>query len=172
MLPLTDWVLELLSMERTPFRAYTVSALLLALLALLFRTLLQLGRSWHRYYVTCQRLRCFPEPPRRKWLLGHLGMFIPGEEGLSLVSQTVATFSQVFVTWMGPFLPVLGLVHPDFLKPITTASVGQSAEEGMQCVDELVGGYCHSCLWWFGPWFPILRLFHPEAVKPVLLESV
>lgn len=48
--------------------------------------------------------------------------FIPGEEGLSLVSQTVATFSQVFVTWMGPFLPVLGLVHPDFLKPITTAS--------------------------------------------------
>uniref|UniRef100_A0A674J9S1 Uncharacterized protein n=1 Tax=Terrapene triunguis TaxID=2587831 RepID=A0A674J9S1_9SAUR len=74
MLPLTDWVLELLSMERTPFRAYTVSALLLALLALLFRTLLQLGSSWHRYYVNCQRLRCFPEPPRRNWLLGHLGM--------------------------------------------------------------------------------------------------
>ncbi|CAM4660271.1 unnamed protein product [Lepidochelys olivacea] len=123
MLPLTDWVLELLSMERTPFCAYTVSALLLALLALLFRTLLQLGRSWHRYYVTCQRLHCFPEPPHRNWLLGRLGMFIPGEEGLSLVSQTVATFSQVFVTWMGPFLPVLCLVHPDFLKPITTASV-------------------------------------------------
>uniref|UniRef100_A0A674JCB6 Uncharacterized protein n=1 Tax=Terrapene triunguis TaxID=2587831 RepID=A0A674JCB6_9SAUR len=61
-------------MERTPFRAYAVSALLLALLALLFRTLLQLGSSWHRYYVNCQRLRCFPEPPRRNWLLGHLGM--------------------------------------------------------------------------------------------------
>ncbi|XP_043362707.1 cytochrome P450 4F22 isoform X1 [Dermochelys coriacea] len=122
MLLLTDWVLELLSMERTPFRSYTISALLLALLALLFCTLLQLGRSWHHYYVNCQRLRCFPEPPRRNWLLGHLGMFIPGEEGLSLVSQTVASFSQAFVTWMGPFLPVLSLVHPVFLKPITTAS--------------------------------------------------
>ncbi|KAH1183159.1 hypothetical protein KIL84_004651 [Mauremys mutica] len=122
MLPFTDWVLELLSMERTPLHAYTISALLLALLALLFRTLLQLGNSWHCYYVNCQRLRCFPEPPRRNWLLGHLGMFISDEEGLSLVSQTVATFSQACVTWMGPFLPVLALVHPDYLKPITTAS--------------------------------------------------
>uniref|UniRef100_A0A8C0G1Y2 Cytochrome P450 family 4 subfamily F member 22 n=1 Tax=Chelonoidis abingdonii TaxID=106734 RepID=A0A8C0G1Y2_CHEAB len=113
---------SLLSMERTPVHAYTISALLLALLALLFHTLLQLGNSWHRYYVNCQRLRCFPEPPRRNWLLGHLGMFIPGEEGLTLVSQTVGTFSQAFVTWMGPFLPVLSLVHPDYLKPITTAS--------------------------------------------------
>ncbi|XP_053868589.1 ultra-long-chain fatty acid omega-hydroxylase-like isoform X1 [Malaclemys terrapin pileata] len=131
MLPLTDWVLELLSMERTPFRAYTVSALLLALLALLFRTLLQLGSSWHRYYVNCQRLRCFPEPPRRNWLLGHLGMFMPGEEGLSLASQTVATFSRAFVTWMGPFLPVLCLVHPDYLKPITTASAAIAPKDYM-----------------------------------------
>ncbi|KAH1177003.1 cytochrome P450 4F22-like [Mauremys mutica] len=131
MLPFMDWVLELLSMERTHLHAYTISALLLALLALLFRTLLQLRNSWHRYYVNCQRLRCFPEPPRRNWLLGHLGMFISDEEGLSLVSQTVATFSQACVTWMGPFLPVLALVHPDYLKPITTASAAIAPKDYM-----------------------------------------
>lgn len=104
MLPLTDWVLELLSMERTPFRAYTVSALLLALLALLFRTLLQLGRSWHRYYVTCQRLRCFPEPPRRNWLLGHLGMVgvmsRGGEKGVSVFSPLLLLVATE--TWLDP----------------------------------------------------------------------
>ncbi|XP_042714884.2 ultra-long-chain fatty acid omega-hydroxylase-like isoform X6 [Chrysemys picta bellii] len=56
---------------------------------------------------------------------------MPGEEGLSLASQTVATFSQAFVTWMGPFLPVLCLVHPDYLKPITTASAAIAPKDYM-----------------------------------------
>ncbi|CAM4660890.1 unnamed protein product [Lepidochelys olivacea] len=123
MLPLTDWVLELLSMERTPFRAYTVSALLLALLALLFRTLLQLGRSWHRYYVTCQRLRCFPEPPRRNWLLGHLGMGQNTEEGMQCVDELVGGYSHSCLWWFGPWFPILRLFHPEAVKPVLLESV-------------------------------------------------
>ncbi|CAM5169368.1 unnamed protein product [Eretmochelys imbricata] len=123
MLPLTDWVLELLSMERTPFRAYTVSALLLALLALLFRTLLQLGRSWHRYYVTCQRLRCFPEPPRRNWLLGHLGMGQNREEGMQCVDELVGRYGHSCLWWFGPWFPILRLFHPEAVKPVLLESV-------------------------------------------------
>jgi hypothetical protein len=74
MLPITDHLLHLLGLEKTAFRIYTVSALLLSLLFFLFRLLLQfLGLCW-RFHVTCRRLRCFPQPPRRNWLLGHLGM--------------------------------------------------------------------------------------------------
>ncbi|XP_034648883.1 cytochrome P450 4F22-like isoform X2 [Trachemys scripta elegans] len=122
MLPLTDWVLELLSMERTPFRAYTVSALLLALLALLFRTLLQLGSSWHRYYVNCQRLRCFPEPPRRNWLLGHLGMGQNTEEGMQYVDELIGRYSHSCLWWFGPWFPILRLFHPEVVKPVLLES--------------------------------------------------
>ncbi|XP_042714880.1 ultra-long-chain fatty acid omega-hydroxylase-like isoform X3 [Chrysemys picta bellii] len=122
MLPLTDWVLELLSMEQTPFRAYTVSALLLALLALLFRTLLQLGSSWHRYYVNCQRLRCFPEPPRRNWLLGHLGMGQNTEEGMQCVDELIGRYSHSCLWWFGPWFPILRLFHPEVVKPVLLES--------------------------------------------------
>ncbi|XP_006035704.1 cytochrome P450 4F22-like isoform X2 [Alligator sinensis] len=129
MLPLADQVLELLSLERTPFWTYAISALLLAALALLLRPLLQLLGLFHRYYVNCQRLHCFPQPPRRNWLLGHMGMIEPCEEGMVRVSQLVAAFPNTFLTWMGPFLPFLSLVHPDYLKPVTTASVAVAPKD-------------------------------------------
>ncbi|XP_074927242.1 ultra-long-chain fatty acid omega-hydroxylase isoform X3 [Chelonoidis abingdonii] len=122
MLPFTDWVLELLSMERTPVHAYTISALLLALLALLFHTLLQLGNSWHRYYVNCQRLRCFPEPPRRNWLLGHLGMVGNTEEGMQFVDELVGRYGHSCLWWFGPWLPILRLFHPEAVKPVLLES--------------------------------------------------
>lgn len=78
MLPITEHVLRLLGLEKTAFRLYAVSALLLSLLFFLFHLLLRLLRlCWH-FYVTCRRLRCFPQPPRRNWLLGHLGMVCVG----------------------------------------------------------------------------------------------
>ncbi|XP_061466111.1 ultra-long-chain fatty acid omega-hydroxylase [Rhineura floridana] len=122
MLPFTDWMLEKLALEKTLFRTMAVSSLWLSFLALLFRVLLKAFGLCHCYYVNCQRLRCFPEPPPCNWFLRHLGMIQPCEEGMAQISQLVATFSQAFVMWMGPFLPVLVLVHPDYIKPVTAAS--------------------------------------------------
>lgn len=74
MLPITGHVLQLLGLEKTTFRLYAVSVLLLSLLFFLFRLLLRFLRLCWRFYVTCRRLRCFPQPPGGNWLLGHLGM--------------------------------------------------------------------------------------------------
>ncbi|KAJ7316583.1 hypothetical protein JRQ81_002745 [Phrynocephalus forsythii] len=60
--------------------------------------------------------------PRPSWFLGHLHMVNPDEEGMAKVVQLVSTFSPVFVTWMGPFQPLVSLVHPDYIKPVMTAS--------------------------------------------------
>lgn len=78
MLPFTEHLLHLLGLEKTAFRLYAGSALLLSLLLVLFRLLLQFLRLCWRFYVICRRLRCFPQPPRRNWLLGHLGMVCVG----------------------------------------------------------------------------------------------
>ncbi|KAJ6657721.1 hypothetical protein lerEdw1_002222 [Lerista edwardsae] len=122
MLPFIDWVLEKLALEKTLFRTMAISSLLLLQLALLLRGLLKAFRICHAYYINCLRLRCFPEPPRRSWLLGHMGVIEPCEEGMATISQMVTTLPKAFLVWMGPFLPVLSLVHPDYIKPIATAS--------------------------------------------------
>lgn len=74
MLPITEQLLHLLGLEKTAFRLYAVSGLLLTLLFFIFRLLLKFLRLCWGFYITCRRLRCFPQPPRRNWLLGHLGM--------------------------------------------------------------------------------------------------
>nr|XP_028568269.1 cytochrome P450 4F22-like isoform X3 [Podarcis muralis] len=129
MLPFTDWILEKLALEKTLFRTMAVSSLGLLLLALLFRSLTDAFGMCHRFYVNCQRLRCFPEPPRRNWLLGHLNLVLPRDEGLAKVSELVATYSQGFVTWMGPFIPLISLVHPDYIKPVATASAAVAPKD-------------------------------------------
>lgn len=74
MLPITDYVLYLLGLEKTAFRVYAVSTLLLFLLFFLFRLLLQVFKLCWDFRTTCRRLSCFPEPPGRHWLLGHVSM--------------------------------------------------------------------------------------------------
>lgn len=74
MLPITEQLLHLLGLEKTAFRLYAVSGLLLTLLFFLFHLLLKFLRLCWGFYIICRRLRCFPQPPRRNWLLGHLGM--------------------------------------------------------------------------------------------------
>ncbi|XP_075459823.1 ultra-long-chain fatty acid omega-hydroxylase-like isoform X2 [Ascaphus truei] len=134
MLPFVDHLLDSLSLERTPFRVYTVTALFLLLLLLIFRTLIKVALFFHVYVVNARRIRCFPEPPRRSWLLGHLGMFLPNEEGMTEISKVVATFSPTLMTWMGP-LPMISLVHPDTIKPMVTASAAIAPK------DELFYGF-------------------------------
>ncbi|XP_019358144.1 PREDICTED: cytochrome P450 4F22-like [Gavialis gangeticus] len=123
MLPLADQVLELLSLEQTLLCTYAISALLLAALALLLHLLLQLLGFFHRYYVNCQRLRCFPEPQRRNWLLGHLGMVQSTEEGLQSFEELVRHYSHSCLWWLGPWRPIVRLFHPEAIKPVLQASV-------------------------------------------------
>nr|XP_056706797.1 ultra-long-chain fatty acid omega-hydroxylase [Euleptes europaea] len=172
MLFLTDWTLEMPMLDKTVFRTVAASTLLLSLLVLLFRLLLKAFRFCHHCYVNYQRLRCFPQPPRYNWLLGHLGMVLPSEEGMVQVSQLVSTFPQAFVTWIGPFLPILSLVHPDYIKPIATASVDVAPK------DELFYGFLKP---WLGDglllssgkkWGRHRRMltpaFHFDILKPYL----
>ena len=51
--------------------------------------LLLLGASWllarvlawtYTFYDNRRRLRCFPEPPKRNWLFGHLGLVSVGSK--------------------------------------------------------------------------------------------
>lgn len=74
MLPLTDLLLEKLTVEKTLFRTMVISSLLLCLLVLLIQQCLKVFDICYGYYVNCQRLRSFPQPPHSSWFLGHVGM--------------------------------------------------------------------------------------------------
>ncbi|XP_032170050.1 cytochrome P450 4F3-like isoform X1 [Mustela erminea] len=78
--------------------------------------------TWsHSFYDNCCRLRCFPQPPRRSWLWGHLGLVKSNEEGLRMIEDLGHYFRDVHLWWMGPFYPVLRLVHPTFVAPLLQA---------------------------------------------------
>ncbi|XP_045845996.1 cytochrome P450 4F2 isoform X3 [Meles meles] len=76
----------------------------------------------YKLHDTCCRLRCFPQPPRRNWFWGHLGLAPATEQGLRVVSQLVATYTQGFKLWMGPIWPLVVLCHPDMVRSVTSVS--------------------------------------------------
>uniref|UniRef100_A0A8C5VY60 Cytochrome P450 family 4 subfamily F member 22 n=1 Tax=Microcebus murinus TaxID=30608 RepID=A0A8C5VY60_MICMU len=93
--------------------------------------LLLLGASWLlarvlawacAFHATCRRLRCFPQPPKRNWFWGHLGLAQSNEEGMRLIEDLGHHFRDVHLWWVGPFYPVLRLVHPKFVAPLLQAS--------------------------------------------------
>uniref|UniRef100_F7D2X1 Cytochrome P450 family 4 subfamily F member 8 n=1 Tax=Monodelphis domestica TaxID=13616 RepID=F7D2X1_MONDO len=98
------------------------SVLLLVFLAISTWVLSRVITSVHRYYINCQRLRCFPQPPLQNWFLGHLRLIDSNEEGLIRTVQLVNTFREIFLMWMGPFHPLVILCHPDYIRPLTSAS--------------------------------------------------
>ncbi|CAO2604665.1 hypothetical protein LEMLEM_LOCUS12165 [Lemmus lemmus] len=60
---------------------------------------LLIGTSWllarvlaqiYNYYGTYRHLCGFPQPRKRNWFLGHLGMVTPTEQGLKEVTKLVA----------------------------------------------------------------------------------
>ncbi|PIO40568.1 hypothetical protein AB205_0085890, partial [Aquarana catesbeiana] len=122
MLPLVDHLLDALNLEHTTFRIYAVTALFLFSVVVILRTCLKLVLSVNAYITNAQRLRCFPEPPRRNWFLGHLGLVMPNEEGMNEVSKLVTKFTYTLKSWFGPTLPIISLVHPDTVKPMVAAS--------------------------------------------------
>ncbi|XP_074240565.1 cytochrome P450 4F2 isoform X3 [Saimiri boliviensis] len=93
--------------------------------------LLLVGVSWllarvlawtYTFYDNRRRLQCFPQPPKRNWFLGHLGLVNPTEEGMRVLTQLVATYPQGFKVWMGPFIPIIRLCHPNILRSVVNAS--------------------------------------------------
>ncbi|XP_036613813.1 cytochrome P450 4F3-like [Trichosurus vulpecula] len=75
-----------------------------------------------QYYINCQRLRCFPQPPMKNWFVGHLGLAPANEEGLRYIQKTDRLFDGAFIWWMGPFTPMIRLYHPMFISPLLKAS--------------------------------------------------
>ncbi|XP_048196854.1 cytochrome P450 4F3-like [Perognathus longimembris pacificus] len=83
------------------------------------------------FSANARRLRCFPQPPRRNWLLGHLGLVQSSEEGLQYIQALAWKFETVCLWWVGPWQPVVRLFHPDFIKPVLLAPAAISPKDAL-----------------------------------------
>uniref|UniRef100_A0A8C6QKL1 Cytochrome P450 4F6-like n=1 Tax=Nannospalax galili TaxID=1026970 RepID=A0A8C6QKL1_NANGA len=95
-----------------------------------WQLLLLAGASWllarilawiYFFDINCCRLCCFPQPPKRNWFWGHLGMVKNNEEGMQLLTHMGHYFQDVHLYWIGAFYPILRLVHPKFIAPVLQA---------------------------------------------------
>uniref|UniRef100_A0A4X2MFQ0 Cytochrome P450 family 4 subfamily F member 8 n=1 Tax=Vombatus ursinus TaxID=29139 RepID=A0A4X2MFQ0_VOMUR len=121
MLPGSKWLSHQLGLEG--LSPAVSSGIILCFWALSTWILAQVSSSVYRYYTICQYFRCFPQPPLQNWFVGHLGMVTRHrEESLKYIISTVATFREAFLIWRGPFQPVVSLCHPDYIRPVTSAS--------------------------------------------------
>ncbi|XP_066127002.1 cytochrome P450 4F2-like [Saccopteryx bilineata] len=96
-----------------------------------WQLLLLLGASWllarflswtYAFYNNCCRLRCFPQPPKRNWFWGHLGLVTFDEQGMRDETQLVTKYPQGFMIWQGPITPIIVFCHPDMVRAVTNAS--------------------------------------------------
>ncbi|XP_052018241.1 cytochrome P450 4F3 [Apodemus sylvaticus] len=98
-----------------------VSPWLLLLLAGASCLLTYILTQVYAVFENSHRLRCFPQPPQRNWLLRHLGLIQSSEEGLLYIQSLVRTFRDVCCWWVGPWHPVIRVFHPAFIKPVVLA---------------------------------------------------
>ncbi|XP_054529973.1 cytochrome P450 4F3 isoform X1 [Pan troglodytes] len=139
--------------------------------------LLLVGASWllarilawtYTFYDNCRRLRCFPQPLKRNWFLGHLGLVTPTEQGMRVLTQLVATYPQGFKVWPPtPSSPSSVFATPTSSGLSSTPQI-HSSEEGLLYTQSLACTFGDMCCWWVGPWHAIVRIFHPTYIKPVL----
>ncbi|KAM7324918.1 hypothetical protein ACRRTK_015171 [Alexandromys fortis] len=80
-------------------------------------------------YGSYHRLRCFPQPPKQNWLLGHVGMITPTEQGMKTLTQLIATYPQGFMLWIGPMFPTITLCHTDIVRSILNASAAVALKD-------------------------------------------
>ncbi|XP_055095229.1 cytochrome P450 4F3-like isoform X1 [Symphalangus syndactylus] len=83
----------------------------------------------YAFYDNCRRLQCFQQPPKRNWFWGHLSMVSGNEEDLQLMEDLGHYFRDVQFWWLGPFYPVLHLVHPTFAAPVLQASAAVAPKD-------------------------------------------
>ncbi|KAM4887971.1 cytochrome P450 4F3-like [Thomomys bottae] len=102
--------------------------------------LLLAGASWllarvlvqvHTFCQKARRLQCFPQPPRRNWFLGHLGLVQSSEEGLLYIQDLVRSYETACLGWVGPWQPVVRLFHPDFIKPVLLAPAAVTPKDAI-----------------------------------------
>uniref|UniRef100_A0A8C0ZN28 Leukotriene-B4 omega-hydroxylase 3 n=1 Tax=Castor canadensis TaxID=51338 RepID=A0A8C0ZN28_CASCN len=100
--------------------------------------LLLFGASWllarvltqiYTFYENARHFQSFPQPPKQNWLLGHLHMAPPTEEGMKKMTQLVNTYPQCFMIWMGPIIPIITLCHPDTIRPVLSASAAVAPKD-------------------------------------------
>ncbi|XDA76309.1 hypothetical protein R6Z07M_006425 [Ovis aries] len=93
--------------------------------------LLLVGASWilarvlawtYTFYNNSRRLRCFLQPPKHNWFLGHMDLVPPTEQGLIYFTQMAANYPRGYLIWFGPIVPMVIFCHPDMLRSITNAS--------------------------------------------------
>ncbi|XP_078063013.1 ultra-long-chain fatty acid omega-hydroxylase-like isoform X1 [Mustelus asterias] len=118
MLPLLDR----LALGQASIRTYLWSIIIVLALTTFARSALHVLRLLWRFRENTRRLRCFKGPPRRSWLMGHLGMINPDEEGMRKIAELVLTFPRTMKTWLGPALPLISLFHPECIKRVLLAS--------------------------------------------------
>ncbi|XP_048473834.1 ultra-long-chain fatty acid omega-hydroxylase isoform X1 [Rhincodon typus] len=118
MLPLLDQV----ALGRGSIRAYLWCFVIALVLTAIVKGALHAFDLLRHFRDNTRRLRCFESPPRRSWLMGHLGMINPDEEGMRKMAELVSTFPHTMKTWLGPAIPLILLFHPSYIKPVLLAS--------------------------------------------------
>ncbi|XP_048473835.1 ultra-long-chain fatty acid omega-hydroxylase isoform X2 [Rhincodon typus] len=118
MLPLLDQV----ALGRGSIRAYLWCFVIALVLTAIVKGALHAFDLLRHFRDNTRRLRCFESPPRRSWLMGHLGMIRSTEEGLNLVNDIVKRYVYCSLTWFGPIYPIVRLFHPAYVKCVLLAS--------------------------------------------------
>ncbi|KAJ8246249.1 hypothetical protein GJAV_G00265470 [Gymnothorax javanicus] len=122
--------------SRLPFEITSVRGFLqLLALILMFAVLYRIVHLLWGHAYNAHRLQCFAIPPKRNWLLGHLGLMRNTDEGLRSVDELVKQYRHSCAWFLGPFYTLVRLFHPDFIKPILTASTSITLK------DELFYGF-------------------------------
>ncbi|XP_072420147.1 cytochrome P450 4F3 isoform X3 [Chiloscyllium punctatum] len=118
MLPL----LKQVALGQGSIRAYLWFFVIALALTAIIKAALGALNLLRRFRDNTRRLRCFESPPRRSWLMGHLGMIRSSEEGLNLVNDIVKRYVYCCLTWFGPTYPIVRLFHPAYTKCVLLAS--------------------------------------------------
>ncbi|XP_063810371.1 ultra-long-chain fatty acid omega-hydroxylase-like isoform X2 [Pseudophryne corroboree] len=131
MLHIVDHLLGALRLEPTSFRIYAVRALLLVFAVLIIRVCMKVFLLLWAYAINVKRLSCFPEPPKRSWLLGHLGMIRNTEEGLLVVNELVKDNVYACSWWFSLYYPIVRLFHSNSIKPVLQAPAAIAAKDDL-----------------------------------------
>uniref|UniRef100_G3VNQ5 Cytochrome P450 family 4 subfamily F member 8 n=1 Tax=Sarcophilus harrisii TaxID=9305 RepID=G3VNQ5_SARHA len=92
MLPDSEWLSHQLGLKGLGSGGSLV--LLLLFLALSTWMMFQILVFVHKYYINCQQLRCFPQPPLQNWFFGHLGL---DEDGKPLSDKDIQAEADTFM---------------------------------------------------------------------------